>query len=316
MQRGFLFPGQGSQIVGMGKHIAKTWEIAAKVFTEADEVLKCDLTKLCFNGPQAQLTATEYAQPAILTTSVAILRVLQTQGMRPNIVAGHSVGSFAALVAAESLSLADALHIVQRRGQLMTAVRQHGSMLAVISANHDRLLEVEALAALHPALDVAGYNSPHQTVFSGTVEAIQQFRAALAELNGVQARPFAVSHAFHSRLMGEQKAAWADALADYTLAPARIPVGLNVTGEYTTQPDLIRIDLIEQFTSPVQWCRLFQYLLDQPVEALLEVGMGRTLTGLARAWPTKPIVQETESVEALRRLLPPLPKEHIVPSAA
>lgn len=316
MQRAFLFPGQGSQVVGMGKHIAKSWEIAAQVFTEADEVLKCDLTKLCFNGPQTQLTATEYAQPAILTTSVAILRVLQTQGMRPDIVVGHSVGSFAALVAAECLSLADALHIVQRRGQLMAAVRQHGSMLAVISANHARLLEVEALAAQHSALDVASYNSPHQTVFSGPMEAIQQFRAALAVLSGVQARPFAISHAFHSRLMGEQKAAWADALASYTLAPARVPVGLNVTGEYTTRPDLIRADLIEQFTSPVQWCKLFQYLLDQPVETLLEVGMGRTLTGLARAWPTKPVVQETESVEALRRLLQPLQKERIVSSVA
>jgi [acyl-carrier-protein] S-malonyltransferase len=300
----------------MGKNIVKSWEIASQVFTEANEVLRFDLTKLCFTGPQTQLTATEYAQPAILTTSVAILRVLQTLGMKPDIVAGHSVGSFAALVAAECLSFADALCIVQRRGQLMAAVRQHGSMLAVVSASQELRLEVEALAAQHPALDVAGYNSPNQTVFSGPVEAIQQFQVVLAAFSGVKFRPFAVSHAFHSRLMEEQKLAWADTLANYTLAPARVPVGLNVAGEYTTLPDLLRADLIEQFTSPVQWRKLFQYLCDQSVETLLEVGMGRTLTGLARAWPAKPVVQETASVEALRRLSQTLQKERIVSSVA
>jgi [acyl-carrier-protein] S-malonyltransferase len=275
------------------------------------------LTRLCFNGPQAQLTLTEYAQPAILTTSVAILRVLQNQGLNPDIVAGHSVGSFASLVAAECLPFTDALRLVRTRGQLMGAVRQHGSMLAVVAANPARLLEVEALAdQQHPALDVAGYNSPHQTVFSGTVEAIQQFRTDLASLGGIQARPFAVSHAFHSRLMEEQKSAWVEALAAYTLAPARIPVGLNVSGKYTTQPDVLRTDLIEQFTSPVQWRKLFQYLLDRSVATLVEVGMGHTLTGLARAWPEKPVVQETESLEALHRLVQPLRKERVVPSAA
>ena len=316
MRYGCIFPGQGSQQVGMGKDIWKHWPVARQVFAEANDVLGFDLARLCFTGPQVQLTQTEYAQPAILTTSVAILRVLQDLGIAPSMVAGHSVGMFAALVAAECLPFADTLHIVRKRGNLMAAVRQRGSMLAVASSSETRLLELEKVACQDFALDVAGYNSPSQTVFSGTVEAIQQFQQALDGISGVQAKPFAVSHAFHSRLMEEQRPAWANFLASYTLAPARIPLGLNVSGTYTMEADLIRADLVEQFTAPVQWQKLFRYLIDLPFDMLLEVGMGRTLAGLARAWPTKPGVQCTESAMALARVTSQLQSVSSVASVA
>lgn len=302
MHYAWIFPGQGSQQVGMGKDICKHWQAAREVFAEANDVLGFDLTGLCSTGPQAQLTATECAQPAILTTSIAIGRVLREQGIAPALVAGHSVGSFAALVTAGCLPFASALRLVRQRGLLMASVRQRGSMLAVVSATEDRLDELAQLAFERYELDVAGYNSPAQTVFSGTVEAIAQFQQAVSALSGVQAKPFAVSHAFHSRLMGEQKAAWASVLAEQAIAPARIPVGLNVSGEYTTRAEAIREDLVEQFTRPVQWRRLFQQLVERRPELLLEVGMGRTLAGLARAWPEKPAVQGTENVMALTRI--------------
>lgn len=302
MRCGYIFPGQGSQQVGMGKDIWKHWQVARQTFAEANDVLSFDLAGLCFTGPQAQLTQTEYAQPAILTVSIAILRILQEMEVVPEMVAGHSVGTFAALVAAGCLPFADALRIVRKRGMLMASVQQHGSMLAVVSSSEAKLLEIEKVAWRDFALDIAAYNSPGQTVFSGTVEVIQQFQQALEGISGVQARTFAVSHAFHSRLMEEQKPAWESFLAGYQLASARIPLGLNVSGIYTTKAALIRKDLEEQFTAPVQWRTLFHSLLDLPCDMLLEVGMGRTLAGLARAWPTKPMVYNTENAMALARI--------------
>ncbi len=303
MKYACLFPGQGSQQVGMGKDICGHWQVARETFLEANDVLGFDLTKLCFTGPQTQLTATQYAQPAILTTSVALLRVLAHQEIKPAAVAGHSIGSFAALVAAEALTFADALRAVQQRGLLMAAVQQRGSMLAVACANQEKLNETEALAREQYALDVAAYNSPSQIVFSGLEEAIQALQDALADKSGLQARRFAVSHAFHSRLMAEKKKCWEQYLEGLLIARAHIPVGLNVTGEFTQDAQQIRADLIEQFTSAVQWHHLFSQLVEQSYDLLFEVGMGRTLTGLARAWHEKPTVLTTDSTAALTKVL-------------
>ena len=316
MRCGYIFPGQGSQQVGMGKDIWKHWQAARQTFAEANDILGFDLTRLCFTGPQAQLMQTEYAQSALLTMSIAILRILQEMEVMPDRVAGHSVGTFAALVAAGCLSFADALRIVRKRGMLMASVQQRGSMLAVAASSEARLLELETLARQNFALDVAGYNSPGQIVFSGTVEAIRQFQQTLNGVSGIQARTFAVSHAFHSRMMEEQKPAWASFLAGYQLAPARIPLGLNVSGIYTTDAALISQDLVEQFTAPVQWRKLFHPLIDLPFDMLLEVGMGRTLAGLARAWPTKPMVHSTENVTALARISKHLQERRSVTLAA
>jgi [acyl-carrier-protein] S-malonyltransferase len=298
----FIFPGQGSQQVGMGKELSARWQVARATFEEANDTLGFDLAHLCFSGSQQQLTATEYAQPAILTTSVATLRVLLDMGIEPAIAAGHSVGSFAALVAADSLTFADAVRIVRQRGLLMSAVRQHGTMLAVISANADRLAEAEQIARTEFDIDVAGYNSLTQTVFSGDATQIQRLQERLTNLSGVQAKNLSVSHAFHSRLMAEQQSAWQDYLQSCPVRTARIPVGLNVTGIFSTDRQQIITDLVDQFTHAVQWRALYGQLVAQSYDVLIEVGMGRTLSGLARAWKGTPAPITTEGAAAIMRL--------------
>ncbi|GCE49807.1 [acyl-carrier-protein] S-malonyltransferase [Thermosporothrix hazakensis] len=316
MEYAFLFPGQGSQQVGMGKDLYRNYVIARETFEEANDILGFDLSRLCFTGPQVTLTATENAQPAILTMSVALQRVLTQEGIIPGIVAGHSIGSFASLVAAGCLPFADAVRIVRQRGLLMAAVQQPGSMLAVASADELKLKEVEKMARERFGLDIAANNSPAQSVFSGAVESIQALQDALADRSGVQAKRFSVSQAFHSRLMGEKKQEWEQFLNDYPLLTARIPVGLNVQGNYTTDVSEIRKDLVEQFTRTVQWRSLFQHLLDLNITQLIEVGMGHTLAGLARAWPGRITVQVTESVPHLAKLIKQAQKQQLATRAA
>ena len=297
-----IFPGQGSQQVGMGKELCRHWQIAQETFMEASDVLHFDLGKLCFIGPQHLLTATEFAQPAILTTSVATLRVLQQLGVEPMMVAGHSVGSFASLVAARSLPFAQAVFLVRQRGLFMAAVRRAGTMLAVVSVQPERLAKIEAEVRENLTLDIASYNSPTQMVFSGEETEIHSLQERLASESGLQAKRFSVSHAFHSRLMSEKKMEWADYLQGCQLHDACIPVGLNVTGTFTTEAQLIRNDLIEQFTQAVQWRKLYGYLLAQPHGGIIEVGMGRTLSAIARAWRSETGVATTESAAAIMRL--------------
>ena len=313
----FIFPGQGSQQVGMGKDLCARWPIARQTFAEANEVLDFDLVALCFHGQQQQLTMTENAQPAILTASIATLRILQEMGLEPAIVAGHSVGSFASLVAAESLSFPDAVRLVRQRGQLMASVQQRGTMLALVSAHSGQLAEPIEAAQTMFSLDVAANNSPTQTVFSGKAESIESFQKYVEPLSGVQARNFSVSHAFHSRLMAEKQAAWRKCLQSYAFRDARIPVGLNVSGQFATARELIIEDLINQFTKTVQWHSLYKQILEQRLSQVIEVGSGHTLAGLARAWRGSPAPASTENAAHILRLSKTVDsKEHVRGSLA
>lgn len=279
-----LFPGQGSQTVGMGQDLTARFPIARETFAEADAILGFGLTTLCFDGPADELKRTSIAQPALVTISTACWRVLRERGFSCAVAAGHSLGEYSALVAADALSFPDALRLVRRRGQLMeeAAAATPGAMLAVLGASDE---DVQALcvevSAEHGAVVPANYNAPGQVVVSGTSAAVTALRAA-AKARGVKAIPLQVSGPFHSPLMQTAAEAFAEILAQITISTPSIPVVPNVTAVPTTDPALIRDALARQITGSVQWVRTLSAMRDMGVERFVEIGPGNVLTGLVQ----------------------------------
>lgn len=282
----FQFPGQGSQHVGMGKDLASRFPAAARVFAEADEVLGFPLSRLCFEGPAEELNDTANAQPAILTASVAALRVLEERGERPHYVAGHSVGEFAALVAAGTLTFEDALLLVRERGRLMreAGVRNPGGMAAVLGLEADQVADLcrEVTEAVGRPVGVANDNCPGQVVISGDEGALQAAMEAARAAGARRVVRLAVSVAAHSPLMAEAAAAFRQALARVRLHPPRVPFIANATADVMTDPEAIREALARQLTSPVRWRESLRRMLDMGASRFVEVGPGDVLTGLVR----------------------------------
>ena len=281
----FQFPGQGSQAVGMGADLADAFTEAREVFREADETLGFELSRLCWEGPEQKLKATENAQPALLTHGVAAARVLRSHGMEPIAAAGHSLGEFTAHVAAGSLQFADALRLVRVRGQAMARAgeEQPGSMAAVIGLGE---ADVERLCVDTRAdgeiLVPANYNSPGQIVISGSIASV---RRAIAEAKGRGARmaiELQVSGAFHSPLMAPAVARLREALDGVEIRPAAIPVVANVDARPVTEPAAIRQRLIDQVTGAVRWTESVLALRDLGIRRLIEPGPGHVLTGLVK----------------------------------
>jgi [acyl-carrier-protein] S-malonyltransferase len=284
MRTAMLFPGQGSQLVGMGADLAAAFPAARQVFARADAVLGYELSTLAFAGPLAMLTETRHAQPALLVHSVAVLRVLQEHGVEAAIVAGHSLGEYAALVAAGVLDFEPALQLVQRRGELMFACgeRLPGAMAAIVG------LQAEAVEAACGAVrdrgvcDLANLNAPDQIVVSGDVQAVD---AALPLLQAAGARlvkRLNVSGAFHSALMREPAAEFARHLDAVTFRAARIPVLTNVGGRAEQDAERLRAALRQQMAAPVRWHESMLALRTAWDGPVLEVGAGSVLRGLLR----------------------------------
>jgi [acyl-carrier-protein] S-malonyltransferase len=294
-----LFPGQGSQYVGMGQELATQNSLVRETFAEADAVLGFSLSALCFAGPAEELKRTSIAQPALVTISTALWRVLAAQGMTLDIVAGHSLGEYSALVAAGALQFADALRLVRRRGEVMeeAAAAHPGGMAAVLTLDD---AQVEALcreiSAEHGVVVPANYNAPGQVVVSGESAAIAALRAAV-KARGGKAIPLAVSGPFHSPLMQSASEAFAAALAAVPLTPPTIPIVPNVTAAPTTEVEAIRTALARQITGSVQWVRTLYAMRDRGVQRLVEIGPGNVLTGLAQR--TVPEIAALTMEEAL-----------------
>lgn len=283
---GLLFPGQGSQFVGMGKDLAERFPVARETFEEADEALGFALSRLCWQGPEDELVLTRNAQPAILVHSVAVWRLLQGQGLGVRIAAGHSLGEFSAYVAAGALSFADAVRTVRRRGELMfqAGEARPGTMAAVLGLDDEAVERVcaEASAAGEGVAVPANYNAPGQVVISGDRAAVDRAGERASAAGARRVVPLNVSGAFHSPLMQPAEVGLDAQLRSVTLSPPVFPVVSNVTAEPVTEPDRARDLLVEQLTSPVRWVASVRTMLAGGTTRFLELGPGNVLTGLLK----------------------------------
>ncbi len=281
----FLFPGQGSQKVGMGHDLVEAYpEQAGAVYRQADATLGFSVSRLCFEGPEQELVKTENTQPAVLVTSVATLNVLTSQGVYPTAVAGHSVGEFAALIAAQSISFEDALPLVRRRGELMASasVSAPGTMAAVIGLSVEQVEEICRSSGNAGTVEPSNLNAPKQIVISGETGAIE-IAAQEAEDRGARVIRLNVSAPFHCSLMEPVRDEFADALSNISIASPAIPIVSNTTGDYARTADEVRVALLDQLSSPVRWTESMVRLRGDGYDQFVEVGPGRVLAGLMRS---------------------------------
>jgi [acyl-carrier-protein] S-malonyltransferase len=285
----FVFPGQGSQDVGMGRELAQAYTAAREVFEEVDAALSQDLSRIMWEGPKETLTLTENAQPALMAVSIAVMRVLEREkgfSLKDKVkfVAGHSLGEYSALAAAGSFSLADAARLLKLRGQAMQAAVPvgQGAMMALLGVGIEVARKVAAAAAQGDVCQVANDNEPTQVVLSGHKSAIERV-PDLGKAHGVRrAVPLPVSAPFHCALMQPAAAAMAEALAKVEVKAPAVPVVANVTAQAVSDPDEIKRRLVEQVTGTVRWRECVTYMTANGVTHLYEIGAGKVLSGLAK----------------------------------
>jgi [acyl-carrier-protein] S-malonyltransferase len=280
----FLFPGQGSQAVGMGKELAENYPVARRTFEEADEALGYKLSQVCFEGPEEKLKLTEVTQPAILTASVAAWRVLQEKGLKPDFVAGHSLGEYSAHVAAGTLAFADAVRTVRNRGQYMQEAVPVGvgAMAAILGMSLDKVSEIANDAAQEEVCHAANINSPEQIVISGNAGAVERAIKLAVERGAKKAVSLPVSAPFHCSLMQPAQDRLAADLSALTFQNPSCPVVCNVDAAEITSAEAARAALIRQVTGTVQWEPSVRLLIDKGASLFIEVGPGRVLWGLMR----------------------------------
>lgn len=279
----FVFPGQGSQYVGMGKDIYEFYSEAREVFDSADQILGMPLSRLCFEGPEEDLRLTSNTQPALFVASIACLRVIETRGIRPGVAAGHSVGEYAALVAAGALDFESALPLVRRRGEIMEAAGRSrpGAMAAVIGLDAESVRSACSRAE-DGIVDVANYNSPEQVVISGEPAAVESASQYAKQAGAKRIVPLNVSGAFHSRLMSEAVQHLVAVLDTVTFRETEVPVVANATADYVALPAEIRKALERQIAGSVRWTESVQRMAGDGVSSFLEVGPGKVLAGLIK----------------------------------
>ncbi|WML43669.1 ACP S-malonyltransferase [Neobacillus sp. PS3-40] len=281
----FLFPGQGSQTVGMGKQLADQHSAVQAFFEKADETLKSPLSKLIFEGPQEELTLTVNAQPALLTTSIAILEFFRKSGIKPDYVAGHSLGEYTALVAAGTFTFEEGVYAVRKRGEFMESAvpNGEGTMAAVLGLDRTILSNVtEEITQSGFPVQLANLNCPGQIVISGSRKGVEAAGVKAKEAGAKRVIPLDVSGPFHSSLMKPAAAQLQAILDGIDMKDAQTPVIANVTAEPINDASVIKEKLIEQLYSPVLWEDSVQKMIDLGVDTFIEVGPGKVLSGLVK----------------------------------
>jgi [acyl-carrier-protein] S-malonyltransferase len=303
----FLFPGQGSQAVGMGKDLYDKFSVAKRIFEEADSALGYPISQLCFEGPEDKLKLTEITQPAILTVSIAAQRVLAEKGITPQFVAGHSLGEYSAHVCVGTLKFSDAVRLVRNRGKYMQDAVPVGvgAMAAILALPIEKLQPVceQAGRETRQVVSPANVNSPDQIVISGNQASVKRAAELAKEAGAKRAVMLPVSAPFHCSLMKPAQDNLAKDLAQTEFANPHIPVICNVDATVVSSGALAREKLIQQVTGAVQWVRSIETLIANGVNTFIEVGPGKVLSGLMRQIDRSKTVLNIENSESLEKLL-------------
>ncbi len=300
-QVAFIFPGQGSQYVGMGRELFENFSVAKRIFEEADDTLHFSVSGLCFEGPEEALKLTENTQPAVLTTSVAALKVLLTEkGIAPLFAAGHSLGEYSALVASEALAFSEAVKIVRLRGKFMQEAvpAGEGAMAAVLGMERGQVEKLCEEVSSGEVLAPANFNSPGQIVIAGHTKAVERAVERVKQ-EGKKAVLLSVSAPFHCSLMKPAGERLEKALEEISVSDLKIPVVTNVETEANTSKDTVKGLLVAQVSSPVRWEESIRKMIGKGIEQVVEIGPGKVLSGLMKRIESR---IETKNVENLKTL--------------
>ena len=316
MNVAFIFPGQGSQIIGMGKELADEYKEAREVFAEADEVLGFSLSKLCWKGPEKELKKTFNTQPAILTTSIACMKVLQSKGVTPSITAGHSIGEYASLVAANVMSFKDAVALTRLRGELMEASCPQGTggMAAIMGMERERVLEICEEMSESGIAQAAALNCPGQIVIAGHIRALTEVIAKAKAEGARNATLLTVSGPFHCDLMKNAQDGLRKKLEQIEMKTASFPVVSNADACLHTDPSELKDNLIAQLTKPVLWEDCINKIHQQKTKLFAELGAGRVLSGLLRRISRQFSVTSVRDVASLEKAVDFFKAEGYLPS--
>lgn len=310
MNRAFVFPGQASQAVGMGADLAAAFPVAREVFQEVDDALSQKLSRLMFEGPEADLTLTENAQPAIMAVSLAVVRVLERDGglrlaEKAQFLAGHSLGEYSALAAVGAISLADTARLLKRRGQAMQEAVPvgEGAMAALLGLDIETATRIAEEAAQGEVCSPANDNADGQVVVSGHAAAVDRAIEIAKEQGAKRAILLPVSAPFHCSLMAPAAGVMAEALAEVIMLPPILPLVANVTAASVLDVETIRSLLVQQVTAMVRWRESVLYMKAEGVEALVELGAGKVLTGLARRIDRELVATAAGTPEGIEELI-------------
>ncbi|MDP3016272.1 MAG: ACP S-malonyltransferase [Deltaproteobacteria bacterium] len=300
----FVFPGQGSQVVGMGKEFYDHFKAAREVFEEADDALHFSISGLCFSGPEESLKLTENTQPAVLTVSIAALRVLQAEkGIEPGLTAGHSLGEYSALVASGALSFAEAVQIVRLRGKFMQEAVPvgEGTMAAILGMEREEVERVCEEASSGEVLSPANFNCPGQIVIAGHTKAVER-AIEIVKQKGKKAMPLQVSAPFHSPLMKPAGIRLSETLQSTHVKELRVPVVTNVEAKANSASERVKPLLVEQVSSPVRWEESMRQMIEEGIERILEIGPGKVLSGLMKRIDPKVGTGNLEDIQSLKKI--------------